>query len=143
MDSVARFVVQQNRSVFRATDEELFKCLPEQLVKIIVLDEWHHRDFGYDPKPPLTDHVLKEMFYANEEWLQKQGTNIKKFTEKIRKYEKWNEEVNKEHWKKTRPSLLETWKMVAKVLTTKNTSWYRPTTEPYTHWKNYPYSGWY
>ncbi|MEL6988675.1 MAG: hypothetical protein AAGK97_12700 [Bacteroidota bacterium] len=42
---LGRYLVIEYSHLFRATDEELNKYLPEGLEKILVLDEWYHKDY--------------------------------------------------------------------------------------------------
>ena len=44
-ENVGRYLILNHSDLFRATDEELYKYLPKELEKIMVLDEWHHKDY--------------------------------------------------------------------------------------------------
>lgn len=43
---MARLLAIRNPSIFTANDIELHKSIPKKLQKILVLDEWHHKDFN-------------------------------------------------------------------------------------------------
>ena len=46
--SLVRFLEDDNKELFRATDDELMQLLPKDLPKLFVIDEWHHKDY-HDP----------------------------------------------------------------------------------------------
>jgi hypothetical protein len=52
---------------------------------------------------------------------------------------KYNESL--QEWRNTQPSSYETWQQIAKVIATGDTSYFRPTLEPNSHWKNWPEGG--
>jgi hypothetical protein len=59
----------------------------------------------------------------------------------FRQQETRTEEWNQNQWQDNRPSSYETWQMIAKVITTGDTSFYKPTLKPNTHWINWQDSG--
>lgn len=46
IEEAARFLYVKHTSIFNATEEELTAVIPEGLNKILVLDEWFHKDFN-------------------------------------------------------------------------------------------------
>ncbi len=38
---------EENRELFRATDAELRTCIPKDLPRIMSIDQWHHKEYGY------------------------------------------------------------------------------------------------
>lgn len=119
-EEVGRLVVSQNRDLFRATDMELHQFIPPHLKKILVLDEWFHKDFPLQISPAMTDEHFAQSF-RQQEILR----------------DDWNREI----WENNRPSSFETWQLIAKVIVTNAPEQYQPTLEPNTHWTNWPYSG--
>lgn len=45
--ALTRYLDEENRELFRATDEELRTCIPEDLPRIMIIDQWHHKEYGY------------------------------------------------------------------------------------------------
>lgn len=45
--SLVRYLEENNKDLFRATDNELRQLLPKDLPKLFVIDEWHHKDYHY------------------------------------------------------------------------------------------------
>lgn len=43
-DEVARLLILKHQNLFRATNEELYKMVPKDLTKILILDEWFHQE---------------------------------------------------------------------------------------------------
>ena len=43
--SLVRYLENDNKELFRATESELRKLLPKDLPKLFVIDEWHHKDY--------------------------------------------------------------------------------------------------
>ena len=62
MDEVSRLLITQGQDVFRATDEELYKSIPRDLEKILILDEWYHRDFTIYPPKILSSAEITEAY---------------------------------------------------------------------------------
>lgn len=108
IEAVARLAAKRNQDLFRATDEELYHAIPPDMKKLLVLDEWYHKDFYLFPMEDMVPDYKRH---------------------------------NKEIWQKYRPSSYETWKLIAKVLVSGDTSLYKPTIKANTHWKNWPDSG--
>ncbi|KAB2914980.1 MAG: hypothetical protein F9K23_12720 [Bacteroidetes bacterium] len=45
VEAVARVIAYKHKTIFCATDQELYKSIPSNLDKILVLDEWYHIDY--------------------------------------------------------------------------------------------------
>jgi hypothetical protein len=93
--NLIRYLDEHNPELFRATDDELKTCLPKDLPKLMVIDEWHYRFYDIYSIP-------------------KQGN---------------------------KPSSYETFRLIAKILVTKDTSLWKPTLQPNNNWRNYPDAG--
>ncbi len=89
--SLIRYLAEEHPSLFRATDRELRKCLPDDLPKLMQIDQWHH-----------------ERYY--------QGSGAK-------------------------PSSYETYRMIADILVTRDTTKWKPTLMPNNDWRNWPNAG--
>jgi hypothetical protein len=122
-------------------DDELYKSIPRDLKKILVLDEWYHKDFSEIYAPMMSDEYLKYIYEFNKENGGLGEIDFVTFETICRNQEKNNQEANKEQWDENRPGAHETWRQLAKVIATGNTSFYKPTISPNTHWKNWPDSG--
>lgn len=154
-EETGRFLVIKHRDLFRATNDELYKSIPKDLNKILVLDEWHHRDFyqnDFDPvgSLPFSMPTPEQLKKGVESQLSERGLkdlNISKeallksfnFTENNHNEKRMGH--NKEEWENNRPSSYETWQLIAKVIVTGDTSHYKPTLEPTSHWKNWLEAG--
>lgn len=141
MEEVGRLLITQNESVFRATDEELYKSIPEHLKKILVLDEWHHKDFTVGPQKVMSAEDIILTFESNQQIGSLHGTTLTEFAAIIRAQEERIGQFERKEWETARPSSYETWQQIAKVLATGDTTCYQPTLEPNTHWLNWPESG--
>lgn len=141
MEEVGRLLITQNQSAFRATDEELYKSIPSRLKKIMVLDEWYHKDFTVGPPKTLSKENVAGAFELNQKNGNLHGMSLEVLTATIRAQEEHMNKFDREQWKTARPSSYETWQQLAKVLATGNTNNYRPTLSPNTHWSNWPESG--
>ena len=150
-EEVGRLLVTIHRDLLRATNEELYKSLPKDLEKILVIDEWHHRDFyqnDFDPIESLPFPIpsveqLKEAFESQIDKLSEMNIS-KEALLKSFDFDEHNEkriDHNKEEWENNRPSSYETWQMIAKVLVTGDTKFYSPKLEPTSHWSNWPDAG--
>ena len=109
---------------------------------MLVLDEWHHKDFFEVGHQEITDENLRYTYelYKNE---SREGgiMDFDSFAAIFREQEQRNEEYNQQQWQENRPSSYETWQQIAKVIVIGYTSMYKPTLQPNTHWKNWPKSG--
>lgn len=128
--------------MFRATDEELYKSIPKDLRKILVIDEWYHRDFNEIVQPTMDDQQLREAYELNKKLVGGEySIDYETFVSIFRQQEHSNSDHNKNQYQDNRPSSYETWQLIAKVITTGDTTLYRPSLQPNTHWKNWPASG--
>lgn len=141
-EEVGRLVVSQNRDLFRATDIELYKSIPPDLKKILVLDEWFHKDFQLQISPTMTDEYLIRTFEFNKNLAGLGGMTFENFAQSFRQQEILSDEWNIEIWENNRPGSYETWQLIAKVIVTNDPKQYKPTLTSNTHWTNWPDSGW-
>lgn len=119
VEAAARLLITKYPHLFKATDEQLYQPLPASLRKILVLDEWYHKDFYLLPILELEDGHAED----------------------LHKIMKGYKEQNEKEWNENRPSSYETWKQIAEVIVTEDQSRYRPTLKANTHWKQWPESG--
>lgn len=142
IDEAAKLVVTNHGHLFRATDEELYKSIPSDLQKILVLDEWHHRDFDEIIQPQIDDNHLRATYEFNKNLSGDNGyMDFDSFAAMLRQSEERNKIHNQQQWHDNRPSSYETWQLIAKVITSGDTTHYKPTLAPSSHWKFYPDSG--
>ena len=141
IEEVARLAIINNSDLFRATDEELYKSIPKDLEKILVLDEWHHKDFIEIMDDPMSDEKLRHTYNFNKELTGLHGMDFEAFAALVRRQELSTKKTNKERFDENRPGLYETWKQLSKVIATGDVSFYKPTIPANTHWKNWPGSG--
>jgi hypothetical protein len=141
-EEVGRLAVTKHRGLFRATNTELYKSIPTDFNKILVLDEWHHRDYVQIEHPEISDEHLLYTYEFNKNLAGGQEyMDYESFAAIFRQGEQRNSERNQQQWLDNRPSSYETWQQIARVLVTGDTSFYKPTLEPTTHWKFHPESG--
>ncbi|UYQ95505.1 hypothetical protein MKQ68_10375 [Chitinophaga horti] len=127
-------------ALFHATDKELHRQIPADMEKILVLDEWHHRDHRefklvnrYESPDVCYGTVgtsLKEMNIALE---NAKAALLRGETERI----VWQAVPLPANF----PELDEAWWLFAEVLATGNPEAYKPSLPPNTHWRNWPSSG--
>ncbi|MBN8704212.1 MAG: hypothetical protein J0M08_14220 [Bacteroidetes bacterium] len=151
VEEVGRLLVTKHRDLFRATEDELYKSIPNELEKILVIDEWFHKDFyqnDFDPIesmpfPIPSPEQLKEAFESKIDELNELNIS-KEALLKSFDFTDHNErriDHNNEEWENNRPSSYETWQLIAKVIATGDTLLYKPTLEPTSHWKYWPEAG--
>jgi len=141
-EEVARLAVIKHRDLFRATDKELYKSIPAGLKKILVLDEWYHRDYVETIQPQISDAHLRYTYEFNKNLAGAQDyMDFESFATLFRQAEQRNDEYNQQQWQDNRPGSYETWQQIARVIVEGDTAHYRPTLAPTTHWKFYPDSG--
>ena len=141
-EEVGRLAVTKRRDLFRATDEELYKSIPTDLKKILVLNEWYHRDYVEIVQPEISDEHLRHTYEFNKNLAGEQEfMDYESFAALFRQGEQRNDEYNQQQWQDNRPSSYETWQQLARVIVTGDTAYYKPTLESTTHWKFYPDSG--
>lgn len=141
VDEVGRLLITRNEAVFRATDAELYKSIPQHLKKILVLNEWHHKDFTVGPQKVMSADDIIMNFNSNQQIGSLHGMSLSDFTATIRAHEERMGQFEREQWETARPSSYETWQQIAKVLAMDDTSYYQPTLKSNTHWLNWPESG--
>ena len=142
LEEVGRLLITKHRALLRATDKELYKSIPKELKKILVIDEWYHRDFKEIIQPTLSDEQLRNTFELNKNLVgAKYPFDYETFASMFRQQEKSTGEYNQNQYQDNRPSSYETWQLIAKVIATGDTTLYKPTLKPNTHWTNWPDSG--
>lgn len=141
VEDAARFVILEHRDLFRATDKELYKSIPPALKKILVLDEWHHKDFVLLNHELVSDEMIKQTYNSNKAYGAVAGMDFDSYYNLIRKQEAVNEEHDREMWQNNRPGSYETWQLVAKVIVANDPEIYRTITPANSHWSNWPESG--
>jgi hypothetical protein len=142
IEEAARLAVISQSELFRATDEELYKSIPADLKKILVLDEWHHKDFLELSYPQTSDEHIKYTYEYNKE-LNGGVADIdfETFARLLKEQEQRMANSNKRNRNKKRPGAYETWKQIANVIITGDISFYKPTLPANTHWTKWPNSG--
>lgn len=142
LEEVGRLLITKHQPLLRATDEELYKSIPRELKKIFVLDEWYHRDFTETDEQTMSDEYIQYIYKFNKNHAGGEYPfDLETFTDMIRQQEKNNKNFNQEQWENNSPSSYETWNLLAKVIATGDTSLYKPTLAPNSHWRNWPDSG--
>ena len=142
LEEVGRLLITKHRDLFRATDDELYKSIPRDLKKILVIDEWYHRDFNEISLPTMSDEHIKTTYEFNKNLLGRNyPLDYESFAAMFRQQEQTNSNYNQAQWQDNRPSSYETWQLIAKVISTGDISFYKPTLPSNTHWKNWPDSG--
>jgi hypothetical protein len=135
-EEIVRLIITKHRQLFRATDGELFKSIPSDLNKILVLDEWYHKDYTEMKQPAITDDQLKNTYELNYKIARQEGLkemDFETFSILFKEQEKKNIEINKRKWNENRPSSYETWQQLSKVIVTGDLKHYRPLLKPNTH----------
>jgi hypothetical protein len=141
MDEAGRLLVRDHAALFRATDQELYKSLPKHLQKILVLDEWHHRDFDQSLPIENSPATIEAVYQTNQARLEAAGISLDALAASMQAQQELTVQQNQEAWENNRPSSYETWQQLAHVLATGDINHYRPTLAPNTHWSNWPDSG--
>jgi hypothetical protein len=142
LESVGRLLITKHSNIFRATDEELYKSIPKELKKILVIDEWYHLDFNEIIQPKMSDEQLRTTYEFNKNIVAGEYPfDYETFASLYRQQENSTGEYNQNQYQDNRPSSYETWKLIAKVIATGDRTLYRPTVKPNTHWTNWPDSG--
>ena len=142
LEEVGRLLIIKYRDLFRATEEELYKSIPKELKKIYIIDEWYHHDFCEIVQPTISDEHLLTTYEFNKNLVDGEyPLDFETFATMFRQQENINSEYNKNQYKDNRPSSYETWQLIAKLIATGDTTLYKPTLNPNTHWTNWPDSG--
>jgi len=141
-EEIARLLIIQYADLFRATDKELYSCIPSNLKKIMVLNEWYHREYYQFSTEIINSgpsiERLQTSYIANG---LADKIDINSIGEALGESVSNNARYNQEEWQNNRPGNYETWQMLAKVIVTGDTSFYLPTLQSNNHWKNWPGSG--
>ena len=151
-EEVGRHLVTKHRDLFRATDEELYKSIPKELEKILVIDEWYHQDFfqhpDFDTDLQLPDinqaSFLTDFFEANQDNFKSNDEAKDFFSNLLSGFNNSAEKMkdtDQREWNDNRPSSYETWQQLAKVIVTGDVSLYQPTLQPNSHWSHWPDAG--
>lgn len=140
-EEVGRLLIIQYQDLFRATDAELYKSVPAHLTKILVLDEWYHRDFNLSAPAALSDEAIRQTYDFNKQLTGLGGMSLEAFAASIQQQQQLQNDQNRAEWEHNRPGSYETWPMLAAALATNDPSCYQPTLAPNTHWRNWPESG--
>lgn len=143
MEKVGRLLVEKHRALFRATDAELRKSIPAHLEKILVLDEWHHKDFTVAAPPPetMSDEAIARSYATNQQAGALANMPLDDLQAAVRAQEERSMRYAMQEWESSRPSSYETWQQLAKVLATGEPRHYQPSLPANTHWSNWPDSG--
>jgi hypothetical protein len=146
IEAVGRFLALKNKQLLRASDQELYKSIPENLKKILVIDEWYHQDFTEVIHPGIVPAMSEEQLRAVFEFNKNLGAgdfplDFESFSALFRNQEESNSDFNQKQWEDNRPGSYETWQLIAKVISTGDISYYKPTLTANTHWKNWSESG--
>lgn len=142
IEEVGRLLIKTHRNLFRATDEELYRSLPLDLEKILILDEWHHRDYTEMIIHQFTDTHLRATYELNKELSGiNEYVDYETFVEMIRHSGHETSKYNQQQYETSRPGSYETWQQIAQVIVAGDPSLYKPTLHPNTHWKYWPESG--
>lgn len=142
LEEVGRLLITKYRELLRATDDELYKSIPRELKKILVIDEWYHRDFDELTQPVMNEEQLKAVYEFNKGLAgSSYPIDYESFAKMFSQQKETNNSYNQAQWEDNRPGSYETWQLIAKVIATGDPSFYTPTLKPNTHWKNWPASG--
>ena len=142
LEEAGRWLIIKHQDLLRATDQELYKSIPKSLKKILVLDEWYHRDYTEISRPVVSDEHLRATYELSKKMSRGAGyMNYEDFASLFRRQEQFNSDFNQDQWLNNRPSSYETWQLLAKVIVSGDPSVYQPSLKPNTHWKNWPESG--
>ena len=111
-------------------------------MKILVLDEWYHRDFTEIEQPEISDDQLRASYELIKQFSEGQSVmDFDSFVQLNQTQQQSNESYNQAQWQDNRPSAYETWQLLATVIATGDPTAYQPTLAPNTHWKFWPDSG--
>jgi len=144
-EEVGRLLIIQYGSLFRATDEELYKFLPSGIDKILVLDEWYHKEYYQNnielPADFPTPEYLAQAYKADPEIAEKTNLDVTGFANLFVEQIENTEAHNIFLWNNNRPGSYETWQQIAEVIVSGDASFYKATLPSNSHWKNWPDSG--
>jgi hypothetical protein len=143
VEEAARLAVTRYRDLFRATDMELYRSIPDDLEKILVIDEWYHKDYDISDTDPVDSIEMDSAIY-DESILQQSKDFIKKILSSFFDYETYTQKLQQSNLKarkSNRPGSYETWQLIARVIVTGDKDLYKPTLAPNSHWKHWPEAG--
>ncbi len=89
----------------------------------------------------MTADQLRAAYDLNKSFSGLENRSVEEFEKSIRQQEMMKDEYNRELWAHNRPSSYETWIQIARVISTNDTSHYKPVQVPNSDWKNWPESG--
>lgn len=135
-EEVMRLLIINYSELFRATDKEIYKSIPNFLKKILVIDEWYHKDFELLMEPEIHESQLMQAYKSSNLEIEYDS-----FKELIKMQKIKNDKWNNLQWEDNRPSSYETWQLIAKVISTGDSSKYNPKLNPNSHWRNWEESG--
>lgn len=141
IQEAGRLLITEHQHLLRATDAELYTCIPPHLDKILVLDEWYHKDFTISSPKIMTEEDIRQAYDLNHPIGGLHGMSFETLRSTIRAQEERTNQQALQDWNENRPSSYETWQQLAKVLATGDPVHYNPTVMPTTHWSNWPESG--
>ncbi|NML63905.1 hypothetical protein HHL22_01680 [Hymenobacter sp. RP-2-7] len=141
LHEVGRLLIQKHAHLLRATDSELYQSLPAHLRKIMVLDEWYHRDFDQRAPIELSDESLAATYQLSQASLAAAGIDQAGLAALVQVQQARQAQQNRAEWEQNRPSSYETWQQLAQVLATGDVHHYQPTLPATTHWRHWPESG--
>ena len=140
-EEAGRLLVLEHRKLFCATDEELYKSIPNDLEKILVIDEWYHRDFELDVSPDISEEQIKQAYEFNKTFGSLGEITYEEFSAMLAQKDNGKNEWNSEQLNDNRPSTYETWQLIAKVISANDAALFKPARESNTHWKYWEESG--
>ncbi len=141
-EEAERLIILKHRNLFRATDDEFYQLIPKELKKILVIDEWYHIDYEELYEQHISQEKIDMTYELSKHFAG--GKNISDYDTFVALYKQKEQRIYDESlvkWQNSLPSSYETWQQIAKVIVTGDTSFYKPTLEPNTHWKFHPESG--
>lgn len=140
-EKISRELVSKNPGAYRATDDELYTSIPRDLKKFLVIDEWYHRDFVMVKSPPMTDDHLKYTYDFNKKLTGNFPLPFEEFKKQFERTMLFQNQQNLEQWENNRPSIYETWQLIAQAIVSGDPQDYTPAAKPNSHWSNWPKSG--
>lgn len=141
LDEVGRLLILKHADLLRATDAELYQSLPAHLHKLLVLNDWYHRDFDQRAPVELSDESLTAVYQLSQASLAAAGIDQAGLAALVQAQQVRQAQQNRDEWEQKRPSSYETWQQLAQVLATGDVHYYQPTLPSNTHWRHWPESG--
>ncbi len=142
IEEVGRLLIFNQSHLFRATDIELYRSIPQPMQKLLVVDEWYHRDFMEMNTPVLSDEQIWMSYEISKmNVCENQIPAFGEFVKMARQQELANAAFDEKQRTRCAPGNYETWQMLAKVITTKDISFYKPTLPANSHWTHWPDAG--